>query len=106
MKSRARPQLADPDDPCFRGLPRGHGIRRFLVWSPTAEAALRAERYLAGRGYGFHRVGSARAAHGPNGNLWVFTWRIADGPVPVWAGRLTDFTAESPGACGPVGAVR
>lgn len=107
MKGRARPQFADPDDPRFRELPRGDGtVRRFLVASPSAEAALRAERYLEGRGYGLHRIGSARAAHGPNGNLWAFSWRIADGPVPVWAGRLTDLTAGSPGVCGPDGAVR
>lgn len=107
MKSRTRPQLTALGDPRFRGLRRGDGtVRRFLVSSPTAEAALWAERYLEGRGYGFHRIGSARAAHGPNGNLWAFTWRIADGPVPAWAGRLTDPTAGSPGACGPVGAVR
>ncbi len=107
MKGRTRPQLADPDDARFRGLPRGDGTaRRFLVWSPTAEAALRAERFLEGRGYGFHRIGSARAAHGPNGNLWAFTWRIGDGPVPAWAVRLTDLTAGSTGPCGPVGTAR
>jgi hypothetical protein len=107
MNDRARPQLAPPDDPRFRGLPRGNGTRaRFIVAAPTAEAALWAERLLEGRGYGFHRIGSARGAHGPNGNLWAFTWQVGGGSVPVWAGRLTDLTAGSPGACGPDGDVR
>lgn len=107
MTSRSRPQIADPADARFRGLPRGDGtVRRFLVTSPSAEAAPRAERYLEGRGYGFHRVGSARAAHGPNGNQWAFTWRIGDGLLPAWAVRLADPTAAGSAASGRNGAVR
>jgi hypothetical protein len=107
MKSRTLPKIADPADPRFRGLPRGDGtVRRFLVASPSAEAALRAERYLEGRGYGFDRVGSARAAHGPNGSQWAFTWRIGDGPLPLWAVRLPDLTAAGTAASGRNGAVR
>jgi hypothetical protein len=107
MTSRSRPRLADPADPRFRGLPRCDGtVRRFLVASRSAEAALYAERYLEDGGYGFHPVGSARAAHGPNGDQWTFTWRIGDGPLPLWAVRLADLTAAGTAASGRNEAVR
>jgi len=103
MTSRPRPQLADPDDPRFRGLPRGDRIHRLLVWSPTAEAAVWTERLLESRGYIVHRVGAARFACGPNGNRWGFAWQIGDGPVPVWAVRLTDLTDAGRRVASPAG---
>lgn len=81
--------LADPADPRYIGLPFSDGqLARFVVESPTPEAARWSENLLGTTGWAIHRVGSARYLHGPNGARWIFAVLTAGTESPAWLDRL------------------